>query len=88
MSFRSGGKAIAPILPAGKLSRTPSARTSTECIWTRTVSHFYAYGGDSGENHHDGSFCMNGLISPDRDVQPELYEIIFCKWSMKRRLPA
>ena len=36
---------------------------------------FYTYGGDCGESPHDGSFCVNGLISPDRDVQPELYEV-------------
>ena len=44
-------------------------------VYPNNGGYFYAYGGDSGENHHDGSFCMNGLISPDRDVQPELYEI-------------
>lgn len=36
---------------------------------------FYAYGGDSGDRPNDGSFCVNGLVSPDRDVQPELYEV-------------
>ncbi len=36
---------------------------------------FFAYGGDSGDNPNDGSFCVNGLVSPDRDVQPELYEV-------------
>lgn len=37
--------------------------------------HFYGYGGDSGEKPNDNSFCVNGLVSPDRDVQPELYEV-------------
>lgn len=37
--------------------------------------HFYAYGGDNGETYHAGTFCQNGLVSPDRDVQPELYEV-------------
>ena len=36
---------------------------------------FYGYGGDSGESPNDNSFCVNGLVSPDRDVQPELYEV-------------
>lgn len=36
---------------------------------------FFAYGGDNGDQPNDGSFCVNGLISPDRDVQPELYEV-------------
>lgn len=37
--------------------------------------NFYGYGGDSGESPNDNSFCVNGLVSPDRDVQPELYEV-------------
>ena len=36
---------------------------------------FFAYGGDNGDSPNDGTFCVNGLISPDRDVQPELYEV-------------
>lgn len=39
------------------------------------VGHFYGYGGDSGESPNDGNFCVNGLVSPDRQVQPELYEV-------------
>lgn len=39
------------------------------------AGHFYGYGGDSGENPHSGTFCVNGLVSPDRDVQPELYQV-------------
>ena len=36
---------------------------------------FHAYGGDWGESPNDNSFCANGLISGDRQVQPELYEV-------------
>lgn len=36
---------------------------------------FYAYGGDFGDCPNDGSFCVNGLVSPDRDPQPELQEV-------------
>lgn len=36
---------------------------------------YYCYGGDSGDIPNDGPFCVNGLVSPDRDVQPELYEV-------------
>lgn len=36
---------------------------------------YYCYGGDNGESPNDGSFCVNGLVSPDRDIQPELYEV-------------
>jgi beta-galactosidase len=37
--------------------------------------HFFGYGGDYGDRPNDGSFCVNGLVSPDRDPQPELYEV-------------
>lgn len=36
---------------------------------------FYGYGGDWGDTPNDADFCTNGLISADRDVQPELYEV-------------
>jgi beta-galactosidase len=26
----------------------------------------YAYGGDSGERYHDGNFCVDGMVFPDR----------------------
>ena len=39
------------------------------------AGHFYAYGGDNGEVYHDGNFCQNGLVLPDRTVQPEMYEV-------------
>lgn len=26
----------------------------------------YGYGGDSGEELHDGNFCVDGLVYPDR----------------------
>jgi len=35
---------------------------------------YFAYGGDYGERIHDGNFCLNGLISPDREPHPALYE--------------
>ncbi len=34
----------------------------------------YAYGGDSGEYPHDGNFCVDGLVYPDRRVSPSLIE--------------
>ncbi len=36
---------------------------------------YFGYGGDSGDLPNSSSFCVNGLLSPDRDVQPELYEV-------------
>lgn len=36
---------------------------------------WFAYGGDYGESPHDGSFCINGLIFPDRTVHPAMWEL-------------
>ena len=36
---------------------------------------YYVYGGDFGEKLHDGNFCLNGVISPDRKPHPALYEV-------------
>jgi beta-galactosidase/beta-glucuronidase len=34
----------------------------------------WAYGGDFGETIHDGNFCNNGLVNPDREPHPAFYE--------------
>lgn len=34
----------------------------------------YLYGGDHGEYPHDGNFCMDGLVYPDRKVHTGLLE--------------
>lgn len=39
------------------------------------AGYYYGYGGDMTEFIHSGSFCVNGLVSPDRDPQPELDEV-------------
>ncbi len=36
---------------------------------------WFAYGGDYGDVPHDGSFCINGLIFPDRTIHPAMWEI-------------
>jgi len=36
---------------------------------------YFAYGGDWGDIPNDGNFSVNGLVFPDRTVQPELYEV-------------
>lgn len=38
---------------------------------------FYAYGGDFGEWPHDGNFCMDGLVYPDRRTHTGLEEYKF-----------
>lgn len=34
----------------------------------------YYYGGDSGEYPHDGNFCMDGMVYPDRTISTGLKE--------------
>ena len=41
------------------------------CVWewcdhTATIDGNYFYGGDFGDFPHDGNFCMDGLVYPDR----------------------
>ena len=35
---------------------------------------YWAYGGDFGETIHDGNFCADGMVSPDRTPHPAMYE--------------
>ena len=35
----------------------------------------YGYGGDFGEKQHDGNFCMDGLVYPDRTPHTGLLEL-------------
>lgn len=35
----------------------------------------YGYGGDFGEYPHDGNFCMDGLVYPDRTPHTGLFEL-------------
>lgn len=54
------------------------------CIWewadhglrqrTEDGEEWFAYGGDFGDQPHDGNFCMDGLCSPDRMPHPGLRE--------------
>lgn len=36
--------------------------------------HYYAYGGDFGDEINDRQFCINGLVFPDRSPHPALFE--------------
>ncbi|MHA1715812.1 MAG: glycoside hydrolase family 2 TIM barrel-domain containing protein, partial [Promethearchaeota archaeon] len=36
---------------------------------------FWAYGGDFGDDPNDKSFCINGLVGPDRIPHPHLIEV-------------
>lgn len=42
----------------------------------------YYYGGDFDESFHDGNFCMDGIVTPNRELTPKLLELrqIWCAW--------
>lgn len=42
--------------------------------FTETGKPMYWYGGDHGETIHDGNFCMDGLVYPDRTPHTGLLE--------------
>ena len=44
-------------------------------LTTEDGQTYFGYGGDYGERIHDGNFCANGLLLPDRTVQPEMAEV-------------
>ena len=35
----------------------------------------FLYGGDFGETEHDGNFCVDGLVAPDRTIKSNLREL-------------
>lgn len=51
---------------------------------------YWAYGGDFGDEPNDNTFCLNGLIGPDRIPRPGLLELkkltqpLACRWEAKR----
>lgn len=55
-----------------------------QAVWTEIPDDGYdyygngkylAYGGSWGDNPNSGDFCQNGIISSDREIQPEAYEV-------------
>ncbi|MBR5712525.1 MAG: DUF4981 domain-containing protein [Lachnospiraceae bacterium] len=46
----------------------------------------YSYGGDFGERPHDGNFCMDGLVYPDRTPHTGLMELKQCYRPLKVEL--
>ena len=36
---------------------------------------YWAFGGDFGESWHDGFFCNNGIVFPDRSLHPQYFEV-------------
>jgi beta-galactosidase len=42
---------------------------------TESGEEFWAYGGDYGDVPNDDTFCLNGLVMPDRKPNPHLFEV-------------
>ncbi|GAB5615756.1 hypothetical protein JCM31739_05810 [Faecalimonas canis] len=60
---------------AGKWDYYATENAHTNLYADEIKGKFYGYGGDWGDFPNDNSFCENGLISPDRNPQPELMEV-------------
>ena len=55
------------------------------CIWdwvdqglrkkTPDGRSYFTYGGDHGDKPNSGSFCINGMVFPDRTVPPKMHEM-------------
>ncbi|MCH2176564.1 MAG: DUF4981 domain-containing protein [Lentisphaeria bacterium] len=48
-------------------------------------TEFFAYGGDYGDTPNDVDFCCNGLVSPDRDPHPAMYEFKYLVQPIKTK---
>lgn len=45
-------------------------------LWLDREGGFWAYGGDFGELPTDGTFCINGLLLPNREPKPTWHEAV------------
>lgn len=71
------------------------------CIWDfkdqgllkkdSTGTEYFAYGGDFGEERHDGNFCINGVVASDGRPKPAMFECkrvfqpVQCSWQDKKK---
>ncbi len=46
-------------------------------------THYWAYGGDFGDDVNDRQFCINGLLFPDRTPHPSLHEAKYSQQHMQ-----
>jgi beta-galactosidase len=45
-------------------------------LQTKDGEEYYAFGGDMGDTEqNDLNFCLNGIVGPDREVKPALWEV-------------
>lgn len=49
-------------------------------------THYWAYGGDFGDDYNDRQFCINGLLFPDRSAHPSLHEAKYCQQHLQFQL--
>lgn len=64
------------------------------CIWEfadhavyhENEKYQYTYGGDHGEEKHDGNFCVDGLFFPDRTPHSGAYQMKNCYRPVRARL--
>jgi beta-galactosidase len=54
-------------------------------IWNAEKKR-YNYGGDYGEQPHDGNFCADGLVHPDRIPHPAMQEVKYLQQPVVVRL--
>jgi beta-galactosidase len=47
----------------------------TELAKQEPTREFQAYGGDHGDQPNDRSFCLNGVVRPDRSWSPQAHEV-------------
>jgi len=47
---------------------------------------YFTYGGDFGEYAHDGNFCVDGLVMPDRTLTTSILELKAVYQNIKARL--
>lgn len=64
------------------------------CIWEfadhaiyhENGKYEYTYGGDHGEEKHDGNFCVDGLFFPDRTPHSGAYQMKNCYRPVRARM--
>ncbi|ORY11959.1 beta-galactosidase [Neocallimastix californiae] len=75
--IRSADNMLAVTLKNGGWDYYSQSYAKTNLYSEEIKGKFYGYGGDWGDWPNDNSFCVNGLINPDRTPQPELAEVKF-----------
>jgi beta-galactosidase len=74
------------VLAAEQLNQPNAKPDANAVLWfdaakTETIEikpekpWFWAYGGDFGDQPNDNNFCCNGLVQPDRKLNPHIKEV-------------